>query len=70
MNDKDALLLGISLLEAANARLREQVDRGEGPMPPTTQASYVTAWTLGALMVVLAAVAGYVSGAHLVYDLR
>lgn len=70
MNDREALLLSISLLEAANARLRERIDRGEGPMPPMTQASHVTAWALGALMIAFAAVTGYLNGAHLVYGLR
>jgi hypothetical protein len=70
MNDKEALLMSISLLEAANGRLREQIERGEAPPPSETSASYVTAWAVGVLMIVLAALVGYENGAHLIYDLR
>jgi hypothetical protein len=70
MNDKEALLLSISLLEAANRRLREQIGRGEAPPSPETSASYVTAWAIGVVMIVLAALVGYENGAHFAYDLR
>lgn len=62
MNDKEALLLSISLMETANARLRDQISRGERPLSPEMHASYVTAWAWGVLVVVSAAMLGY-SGA-------